>query len=167
VKRPSRGTVAATLGGVAAAGIAATALIGGPALAEAPAPAPSGSAAAPAAPAPAPSGSAATPAQPEKGAAREEKQQELAKALAAELGIDESKVSAALEKVQTAQREKAQQERSAALKTRLDEAVKAGKLTQAEADAILKASEAGVLGGGGPGGFGGPGGWGHGGRPGR
>lgn len=69
----------------------------------------------------------------------------LAKSLAAALGIDESKVTAALEEIRTA----AQEERAAALKSRLDKAVADGKLTQAEADAVTKAVEAGVIGGGG------------------
>jgi hypothetical protein len=69
----------------------------------------------------------------------------LAKSLAAALGIDESKVTAALEEIRTA----AQEERAAALKTRLDKAVADGKLTQAEADAVTKAVEAGVIGGAG------------------
>ncbi len=38
-------------------------------------------------------------------------------------------------------------ERAAALKSRLNEAVKAGTLTQAEADAVTKAVEKGVIGG--------------------
>ena len=77
--------------------------------------------------------------------------QQLASALAKELGVDESKVSDALDKLQEQknadhpQREGARQD----LKTRLDAAVKEGKLTQAEADAVLKAAEAGILGPGG------------------
>ncbi|RAX47539.1 hypothetical protein DQ354_00740 [Arthrobacter sp. AQ5-06] len=39
--------------------------------------------------------------------------------------------------------------RAAALKTRLDQAVTDGKLTQAEADAVTKAVQNGVIGGGG------------------
>ncbi|NUR70724.1 MAG: hypothetical protein HOU81_07870 [Hamadaea sp.] len=39
-------------------------------------------------------------------------------------------------------------DRTAKLKERLDAAVKAGKLTQAEADAVLKAAKLGLLGGG-------------------
>ncbi|WP_253752788.1 hypothetical protein [Hamadaea flava] len=39
-------------------------------------------------------------------------------------------------------------DRTAKLKERLDAAVKAGKLTQAEADAVLKAGKLGLLGGG-------------------
>lgn len=74
--------------------------------------------------------------------------QQLASALAKELGVDESKVSDALDKLREQkqadkpQREGARQD----LKTRLDAAVKEGKLTQAEADAVLKAAEAGILG---------------------
>ncbi len=61
------------------------------------------------------------------------------------LGIDESKVTAALEELRTEE----QSERAAALKTRLDKAVADGTLTQAEADAVTKAVEKGVIGGGG------------------
>jgi DNA-binding MarR family transcriptional regulator len=69
----------------------------------------------------------------------------LAKSLAASLGIDESKVTAALEELRTEEHSG----RAAALKTRLDKAVADGKLTQAEADAVAKAVEKGVIGGGG------------------
>ncbi|WP_034593934.1 hypothetical protein [Hamadaea tsunoensis] len=96
-------------------------------------------------------------------------QGEFAKALAKELGVDEQKVSDALTKVreqlkpqggdQKSGDRKGDQspkpdaaDRAAKLKERLAQAVKDGKLTQAEADAITKAAEAGVLmGGGGPG----------------
>jgi DNA-binding MarR family transcriptional regulator len=71
-------------------------------------------------------------------------QAELAKSLAASLGIDEAKVTAALEELRTAE----QAERAAGLKTRLDQAVTDGKLTQAEADAVTKAVQNGVIGGG-------------------
>jgi hypothetical protein len=64
-------------------------------------------------------------------------------------------VAAALEKVETQMQADAKAERQAALKTRLDQAVKDGKLTQEQADAILKAAEAGVLPGSGRG-HGGP-----------
>lgn len=69
----------------------------------------------------------------------------LAKALATELTVDEAKVTAALEEI----RAEHEAEHKAALQSRLDEAVKAGKLTDAEADAVVKAAEAGVIGYGG------------------
>jgi hypothetical protein len=65
--------------------------------------------------------------------------------LAGSLGIEESKVTAALEELRTEK----QAEKAAALKTRLDQAVTNGKLTQAEADAVTKAVQNGVIGGGG------------------
>jgi hypothetical protein len=69
----------------------------------------------------------------------------MVKSLATALGVEESKVTAALTEIRTA----AQAERAAALKTKLDTAVKDGTLTQAEADAVTKAVEKGVIGGGG------------------
>ena len=59
------------------------------------------------------------------------------------LGIEEAKVTAALEELRTAE----QANHAAALKPRLDQAVKDGTLTQAEADAVTKAAEKGVIGG--------------------
>jgi hypothetical protein len=147
-----RGTIVAGIGGIGAAAALGLALVGSPAQAEDPSP--SASSAAPAAPGE----------RPDRAADRAQRQDELAAALATELGIDKAKVAAALEKVQTAQQTKAKTDRTARLKTRLDEAVKAGTLTSEQAAAILKASEAGVLGrdglgggrhGGGRGGFGG------------
>ncbi|GKV74091.1 hypothetical protein [Pseudarthrobacter sp. NCCP-2145] len=87
---------------------------------------------------------AGPPAEGEKpdGATREAA---LAKSLAESLGIEESKVTAALEEL----RSERQAEKAAGLKTRLDQAVADGKLTQAEADAVTKAVENGVIGGGG------------------
>jgi hypothetical protein len=79
------------------------------------------------------------------------RQQQFASALAKELGVDESKVSDALDKLREEKRgEKGgdtsgKDQRQGDLKTRLDAAVKDGKLTQAEADAVLKAVEAGIL----------------------
>jgi ABC-type amino acid transport substrate-binding protein len=70
----------------------------------------------------------------------------LAKALAAKLGVDEAKVTKALDEIRTAR----QAERAAALKTRLDKAVADGTLTQAEADAVTKAVQQGVINPGGP-----------------
>jgi len=73
--------------------------------------------------------------------------QQLASALAKELGVDESKVSDALEKLRSEQKpEGTRKPPREDLKTRLDKAVEEGKLTRAEADAVLKAAEAGVLG---------------------
>ena len=139
-------TAVAGAGAAAALGIA---LAASPAQAEDPTPTPSASSSAPAAD------------KPDREAARAARQDELAAALATELGIDKAKVAAALEKVQAAQRAEAEADRTARLKARLDEAVKAGTLTADEAAAILKAAEAGVLPqGGAPGG-------GHRGGPGR
>ena len=67
----------------------------------------------------------------------------LAASLAKSLGIEEAKVTAALEELRTAEQAK----HAAALKPRLDQAVKDGTLTQAEADAVTKAAEKGVIGG--------------------
>ena len=69
----------------------------------------------------------------------------VAKSLAESLGIEESTVITALEEL----RSERQAEKAAGLKTRLDQAVADGKLTQAEADAVTKAVENGVIGGGG------------------
>lgn len=66
-----------------------------------------------------------------------------AKALAEKLGVDEAKVQTALDEI----RADRQSDRAAELKTRLDAAVQAGTLTQAEADAVQKAYDAGVIGG--------------------
>lgn len=73
-----------------------------------------------------------------------ERRAELAKALAEKLGVDEAEVTTALAEIEAARNS----ERAAALKERLDAAVQAGTLTQAEADAVTKAVEKGVLGGG-------------------
>lgn len=67
----------------------------------------------------------------------------LAASLAKSLGIGEAKVKTALDEIEAAE----QSERAAALKTRLDAAVKDGTLTQAEADRAAKAVEKGVIGG--------------------
>jgi transposase-like protein len=65
----------------------------------------------------------------------------LAKALAEKLGVEEAKVTQALAELRAAR----QAEQAAALKERLDAAVADGKLTQAEADAVTKAVEQGVI----------------------
>lgn len=147
-----RSTVLATVAGVAVAGGLAFALAGNPAQAEAPTPAPSSSA-------PSSSAPATGADKPDRETVRAQRRDELAGALATELGIDKAKVAAALEKVQSAQQSRVQADRIADLKARLEAAVAAGKITEAESAAILKAAEAGVLPQGGPGGRGGwPGG---------
>jgi hypothetical protein len=145
----------ATLAGLglsAAGGLLALALVG-PGIAQAdPTPAPSAS------------GSAAPGGKADREARRAQEQADLAAKLAKELGVDQAKVQAALDKISSEQQAQAKADRLAALKQRLDQAVKDGKLTQAEADAIYKAAENGVFPDGGPGGPGGPG---HGRGPGR
>jgi membrane-bound lytic murein transglycosylase B len=138
------------LGLAGTAGVLGIALMAGPALAD---PAPSASASAPAAP---------DQAAPDPKAGHDQRRAELAAALATELGIDKNKVAAALAKVEAARRAEHTgktppdpADRIENLKTRLDAAVKEGKLTAEESAAILKAAEAGVLPGGGP--HGGPG----------
>ncbi|GAA2185023.1 hypothetical protein [Micromonospora lupini] len=107
-------------------------------------------------PTPAPSASTA----PAPGA-KADRQGEFAEALAKELDVPTDKVTAALEKVREQHRpadrpaRPSAEDRQAALKERLDQAVKDGKLTQEQADAITKAVEAGVFPG--PGGHRGPG----------
>ncbi|WP_197509818.1 hypothetical protein [Tessaracoccus coleopterorum] len=64
-----------------------------------------------------------------------------AKALAAELGLDEKVVTDALDGLRTA----AEAERTADQKERLDRAVTDGTLTQAEADAVQKALDEGIV----------------------
>ena len=66
----------------------------------------------------------------------------LAKALAPKLGVDEAKITTALDEIRTAR----EADRAKALDDRLAAAVKAGTLTQAEADAVKKAAEKGVIG---------------------
>ena len=70
-----------------------------------------------------------------------EREAALAKALSSELGIEENKIKTALQEIRTAH----QTERTADLKARLDAAVQDGTLTQAEADAVQKAVEQGVI----------------------
>ena len=78
-----------------------------------------------------------TPPDPEKREAA------LAKALAEKLGVDEATVTKAFDEIRAAR----QADRAAEVKTKLDAAVKDGTLTQAEADAVTKAIEKGVIGG--------------------
>jgi hypothetical protein len=72
-------------------------------------------------------------------------QEKLAAALAKELGLSTAKVTAALDELKAAH----QAERAKEFEARLDQAVKDGKLTRAEADAVLKAAKAGIVGMGG------------------
>ncbi len=151
MQRPNkRMPVLAGIGAAVVAGVAALSFAVSPAQAEDPTPSPSASA------------SSAPADKPDREAARAQRQDELAAALATELGIDKAKVAAALEKVQAARQSEVKADRIANLRTKLDAAVTAGTLTAEQRDAILKAAEAGVLPQGGFGGHG-PGG----GRPGR
>lgn len=77
-----------------------------------------------------------------------ERQREFVAALAEELGISTDKVTAALEAVRADARAEARE----AFAERLDTAVADGDLTAADKASVLKAFDAGVLGGG-PGGF--------------
>jgi hypothetical protein len=70
-----------------------------------------------------------------------EREAALAKALASKLGIDETKIKTALQEIRTAH----QAERGAALKAKLDAAVQDGTLSRAEADAVQKAVDQGVI----------------------
>ncbi|WP_327043446.1 hypothetical protein OG400_32260 [Micromonospora ureilytica] len=113
-------------------------------------------------PTPAPSASTAPDAAPGTApGAKADRQGEFAEALAKELGVPTDKVTAALEKIREQHRpadrpqRPSAEDRQAALKQRLDQAVKDGKLTQEQADAITKAVEAGIFPG--PGGHRGPG----------
>jgi hypothetical protein len=72
--------------------------------------------------------------------------QKLAEALAKELGISSDKVLSVLKEVRATH----EAERAREFSDRLDQAVKDGKLTRAEADAVLKAAKAGIIGMGGP-----------------
>ena len=85
---------------------------------------------------------------PPTTAEREAHRDQLTAALAEELGLSEAKVEAAFEKVHKAHRA----EHREALSERLDAAVDDGKLTQDDKASVIKAFDAGVLGG--PGGRG-------------
>jgi membrane-bound lytic murein transglycosylase B len=124
LRRPkTRTTVLSALGLAGTAGALGIALVGGPALAD---PTPSSSAS------PAPSTSAA----PGPRAGHTQRQEELAAALATELGIDKEKVAAALDKIQADRRAENKDRTPPAkadpakriedLKARLDAAVKEG-----------------------------------------
>lgn len=81
---------------------------------------------------------------------RAERQARMAELLADELGVSKDKVAEALDAVQTKLREDARTQRQDNLRERLDAAVEKGALTQEQADAILAAAQAGVLGNAGP-----------------
>jgi hypothetical protein len=104
-------------------------------------------------PTPSPSATS-SPSTSDRDEKRAQRRDDLAGALATELGISREKVAAALDKVLGQMDEQAKAERLTQLKARLATAVAEGRLTQAQADAVLKAAEEGVL----PGGHGGPGG---------
>ena len=88
-------------------------------------------------------GSAATPG---SGAPRDRAADDaaLAEALAPKLDVDEATITTALAEI----RAERAAERAEALDAKLDAAVKAGTLTQAEADTVTKAVEKGVIAGG-------------------
>lgn len=79
---------------------------------------------------------------PPTEAERTAREAALAKALAKALGIDEAKVTKALETVRAAR----EAERRTDLSERLDAAVKDGTLTSGDKASVLKAYDAGVLG---------------------
>jgi len=83
---------------------------------------------------------------PPTKAERDARHDKLAAALAKELGLSEAKVEAAFEKVQKAHAA----DRRDALSDRLDDAVASGALTKDDKASVLKAFDAGVLGGPGP-----------------
>ena len=72
---------------------------------------------------------------------KEARRAALITAVAKELGLDEAKVTAAVDEARAARTA----EREASQKEKLDAAVTDGKLTQAEADAVQKALDAGIV----------------------
>jgi len=90
---------------------------------------------------------------------REAWQAEFAKSLAEALGVEQAEVQAALEDIRAELEAEAEErfgelreEFRADLVERLDEAVTDGTLTEADKESVLKAYDAGILGGAGPGG---------------
>ena len=77
---------------------------------------------------------------------RDARDEAMAKAIAEKLGIDQAKVTAALDEIRAEAEAAARSEGKTRLSERLASAVKAGTLTQAEADAVLKAYDKGVIG---------------------
>ena len=78
----------------------------------------------------------------------EESRSAFAEALAEELDLPVDQVTEAIEAAQERLSQQRQEELTARMRERLDEAVADGQLTQEPADAILEAMEAGVLPGG-------------------
>ncbi|MBG0832426.1 hypothetical protein HS041_32490 [Planomonospora sp. ID67723] len=78
------------------------------------------------------------------GEGREAARQEMIEALAARLGVTADKLAAAMDTLRSQRAAEAE----SALSKRLKTAVAGGTLTRAEADAVLKAHRAGLLGGG-------------------
>ncbi len=76
---------------------------------------------------------------------RSAQQAAFVKELASQLGVEEADVTQALDELRAA----ADAERQASFQTRLDAAVTDGTLTQSEADAVMKAAKAGIIGFGG------------------
>jgi hypothetical protein len=74
-----------------------------------------------------------------------EREAKFAELLAKELGLETAKVQEALKAVREQMKADTKADRLEALKTRLDAAVKDGKLTQEQADAILEAAKKGVF----------------------
>ncbi|HTF07266.1 MAG TPA: hypothetical protein VK659_03750 [Asanoa sp.] len=140
MRRPRKlALVGAGAAGVLAIGLSVPAFAAGN---DSPSPSPSTSSSAPA-------DKSSDSAKPDRAQAMKDRQEKLAAALAKELGIDQTKVSDALTKVQKDLAGDAKTQRTDQLKKRLDQAVKDGKLTQAQADAIIAAASKGVLPGGG------------------
>lgn len=83
--------------------------------------------------------SSMTPAQ--RKSDHQAREKALATSLAKSLGVEEAKVSSALKAIQ----DEAKASRAAELKTRLDDAVRNGKLSSTEESAILKAAGLGLL----------------------
>lgn len=84
-----------------------------------------------------------TPAERQKEA--EQERADFTKELAKKLGIDQAKVTTALDQLRTEQQAQAKTTFRTELSSRLDKAVSAGKLTSADRDSVLKAFDAGVL----------------------
>lgn len=86
-----------------------------------------------------------SPSSPSIETRRTEREAEFAERLAKKLGLDTAKVQDAVKAVREEMQAEARADRLAALKSRLDQAVKDGTLTQQQADAILDAAKSDVL----------------------